>query len=71
MGFLITALTGAVVALLWMVRSTHRRTEVLSRANGKRLQELARLRARIEVLERAQGLKPGTPMHASWEEGTE
>lgn len=66
MGVLITALTCAVVALLWMARSTHRRTEVLSRANGKRLQELARLRARIEALERAQGIKPGTSMHAAW-----
>jgi len=54
-----------------MARNTHRRTEVLSRANGKRLQELARLRARIEALERAHGIKPVTPMHASWEEGTE
>ena len=68
MGFLITALTGAVVALLWMARNTHRRTEVLSRANGKRLQELARLRARIEVLERSAGFTPGTSMHAAWKE---
>lgn len=60
MGFLIAALTGAVIALFCMARDTHRRTEVLSRANGLRAQELARLRARIEVLERAQDLKPGT-----------
>lgn len=65
MGFLITALTGAVIALLWIAGSTHRRTEILSRANGLRAQELARLRARIEALERAQDPKPGTSTHAT------
>lgn len=33
--------------------------------------ELADLRSRIESLERAHGLKPGTSMHANWEEGNE
>jgi len=59
-GFLAAALTGAVIALFFWARDNDRRTEVLSRANGLRAQELARLRARIEVLERAHNRKEGT-----------
>lgn len=35
------------------------------------LTEIVNLRSRIESLERAHGLKPGTSMHAGWKEGSE
>ena len=70
-GALIAVLIGAVTVLFFWARDNDRQIETLLRVNGQRLQDLARLPAHIEVLERAQGLKPGTSMHAAWKEGDE